>query len=93
MGCSVKAHRSHVRLFVAVLMKILTRNAGKAAAKIKGPRVMSFSASLAVSCLLAMLLIRCVKPNPVPVTPTENIDKTTERHSDSPFAMHSEVAV
>ena len=93
MGCSVEAHESRIGLSVAVLIKILTRNARKAAAKIKGLRVTSFSALLAVSCLLAMLLIGCVEPNPGPVTPTENPEKTPEHHSESPSTMHSGVPV
>ena len=90
MGCSVEAHRSRIGLFVAVLMKILTRNARKAAAKVRGLRVTSFSALLAVSCLLAMLLIGCVEPNPGPLTPTKHTDEPREHHSDTSFSMHKE---
>ena len=92
MGCSVEAHRSRIGLFVAVLMKILTRNARKAAAKVRGLRVTSFSALLAVSCLLAMLLIGCVEPNPGPLTPTKNTDEPREHHSDSSSSMHKEAS-
>ena len=90
MGCSVEAHRSRIGLFVAVLMKILTRKARKAAAKVRGLRVTSFSALLAVSCLLAMLLIGCVEPNPGPLTPTKHTDEPREHHSDSSSSMHKE---
>ena len=92
MGCSVEAHRSRIGLFVAVLMKILTRNARKAAVKVRGLRVTSFSALLAVSCLLAMLLIGCVEPNPGPLTPTKHTDEPREHHSDSPSSVHKEAS-
>ena len=68
-------------------------NARKAAAKMKGLRVTSFSALLAVSCLLALLLTGYVEPNLGPVKSTENPDKTMKHHSDSPSAMHSEISV
>ena len=92
MGCSVEAHRSRIGLFVAVLMKILTRNARKAAAKVRGLRVTSFSALLAVSCLLAMVLIGCVEPNPGPLTPPKHTDEPREHHSDSSSSMHKEAS-
>ena len=92
MGCSVEPHRSRIGLFVAVLMKILTRNARKAAAKVRGLRVTSFSALLAVSCLLAMLLIGCVEPNPGPLTPTKHTDEPREHHSDSSSSMQKEAS-
>ena len=50
MGCSVEAHRSQIGLFAAVLMKMLTRNARKAAAKVRGLRVTSFFRS--AGCVL-----------------------------------------
>ena len=74
-------------------MKIRTKNARKATTMTKALRVTSFSDLPAVFCWLARLLSACVEPNPRPVTPTENPDKTPEHHSDSPSAVHSEVSV
>ena len=91
MGCSVDADRSRIGLFVAVLMKSLTRNTQKAAGKVRGLRVTSFSALLAVSCLLAMLLIGYVEPNPG-LTPTKHTDEPREHDSDSSSSMQKEAS-
>ena len=55
-----------------------------------GLRVTRFSALLAVSCLLAMLLIGCVEPNRGPLTPNKHTDEPREHHSDSSSSMHKE---
>ena len=51
-----------------------------------------FSALLAVSCLLAMLLIGCVEPNPGPLTPTKHTDEPRGHHSDSSSSMQKEAS-
>ena len=51
-----------------------------------------FSALLAVSCLLAMLLIGCVEPNPGPLTPTKHTGEPREHHSDTSSSMHKEAS-
>lgn len=80
MACSVEAYRSAIGLFVAVLMKILSRYARKAATKIHGFRVNGFCALLAVSCLLSILLIGCVEPQPGPLTHVNDSDNMTEEN-------------
>lgn len=57
---------------MGVLIKILIRNANRAASRITGLRVKSLAAVLAVSCLLALLMIGCVELNPGPLTSTEH---------------------
>ena len=90
MGCSLEGYRSTIGLFVGVLIKLLTRNAKKAAAKVRGLRVTSFSARLAVSCLLSLLLIGCVEANPGPSTPPNNTDRNAEQHSADSSASRSQ---
>ena len=46
---------------------------------------------LAVSCLLAMVLIGCVEPNPGPLTPTKHTDEPREHHSD--FILYAQGSI
>ena len=85
MVWSVEAHRSSIVLFVAVLRKILTRNAWKATAMTKGLRETSFWALLAVSCSLVMLLIGCVEPTSGPWLLPKH--QTRQRHTT--VTLHS----
>lgn len=83
MGCSIETFRSSVGLFVSTLHKILTRKSRIAAARVRGFRVNNLSSRVAVSCLLLMLLIGGVEPNPGPPPhpPTRHRQSTTANGS------------
>ena len=59
-----------VGLFTATLVNILSRKAKTAANKIRGLRAHGFAAKLAVTTLLAFLMMSGIEPNPGPTTPT-----------------------
>lgn len=60
-----------VGLFTGILQKILSRKARIAAKRIKGLRVHSLSAKLAVTTLLLMLLMAGIEPNPGPLSSSD----------------------
>ncbi|KAK7469861.1 hypothetical protein BaRGS_00036139 [Batillaria attramentaria] len=64
--CGADLNRARVGLFMGVLLKILSRKARIAAQRIRGLRVGGLAAKMAVSTLLALLVIGCVELNPGP---------------------------
>lgn len=72
MGCSLQVYRCVVGLFVNTLLKILNKKAKVAASRVRGLHIRNYCSTFAVACLLLMLLIGGVEPNPGP----EKIDNT-----------------
>ena len=70
MPATAEGLRVSVGLFTATLVNILSRKAKTAANKIRGLRAHGFAAKLAVTTLLAFLMMSGIEPNPGPTTPT-----------------------
>ena len=72
MPATAEGLRVSVGLFTATLVNILSRKAETAANRIRGLRAPSFAAKLAVTTLLAFLMMYGIEPNPGPTTPTSS---------------------
>ena len=66
MICTCECYRNAIGVFCSVLQNILTRNARIAAGRVRGLRVNSYAASIAMATLYVLLMIGCVKPRPGP---------------------------
>ena len=86
MGCSLQLYRMSIGVFVWTLIKILSKKALKASNRVKGLRVHSFSAKLAISTLLLMLLMAGVEPNPGPSSVDR--ERNSTKHDDDDCARH-----
>ena len=70
MPATAEGLRVSVGLFAATLVRILSRKARVAANRVRGLRLPGFAAKLAVTTLLAFLLMSGIESNPGPTTPT-----------------------
>ena len=66
MSCTLECYRTLIGAFCSVLQKILTRKARIAAGRVRGLRVNSYAASIAMATLLVLLMIGGVEPHPGP---------------------------
>ena len=66
MTSTLECYRTLIGAFCSVLQNILTRNVRIAAGKVRGLRVNSYAASIAMATLLVLLIIGGVEPHPGP---------------------------
>ena len=66
MSCTLECYRTLIGAFCSVLQNILTRKARIAAGRVRGLRVNSYAASIAMATLLVLLMIGGVEPHPGP---------------------------
>ena len=66
MSCTLECYRTLIGHSVSFCKKILTRKARIAAGRVRGLRVNSYAASIAMATLLVLLMIGGVEPHPGP---------------------------
>ena len=66
MSCTLECYRTLIGAFCSVLQNILTRKARIAAGRVRGLRVNSYAASIAMATLLVLLMIGGAEPHPGP---------------------------
>ena len=57
MTCTLECYRTLIGAFCSILKKILTRKNRRAAGRVRGLRVNSYAASIAMATLLVLLMI------------------------------------
>ena len=80
MSCTLECYRTLIAAFSSVLQKLLTRKARIAAGRVRGLRVNSYAASIAMATLLVLLVIGGVESHP---GPTDDKIANTKRDSTS----------
>ena len=66
MTSTLECYRTLIGAFCSVLQNILTRNVRTAAGRVRGLRVNSYAASIAMATLLVLLMIGGAEPHPGP---------------------------